>query len=139
MTHGSALGAAPPAGDGHTHRRPPAPRPVGVAVALLLMAAFSAYLVTVIAVRIDHLFLPGNEIVLPEVFQYVPGLNTEPGSAATPLTERINVLLLGLDTRPSDGDEPTRSDTMLILTIDPATKTAGVLSIPRDLWTAIPN
>ena len=32
-----------------------------------------------------------------------------------------------------------RSDTMILLTIDPLTKTAGMLSIPRDMWVNIPG
>jgi LCP family protein required for cell wall assembly len=34
---------------------------------------------------------------------------------------------------------PARTDTMMLLTIDPQTKTAGMLSIPRDLWVNIPG
>ena len=52
--------------------------------------------------------------------------------------ERINILLLGVDRRPSEDNSPTRTDTMLIVTIDPYSKTAAMLSIPRDLWVSIP-
>jgi LCP family protein required for cell wall assembly len=54
---------------------------------------------------------------------------------------RVSVLLLGLDTADGSGDRagPARSDTMILLTIDPQTKTAGMLSIPRDLWVNIPG
>ncbi len=34
---------------------------------------------------------------------------------------------------------PPRSDTMILLTIDPLTKTAGMLSIPRDMWVNVPG
>jgi LCP family protein required for cell wall assembly len=41
------------------------------------------------------------------------------------------------------GDEqdgcPTCTDTIMILTVDPVTKTAGMLSIPRDMWVNIPG
>jgi len=33
----------------------------------------------------------------------------------------------------------SRSDTMILFTVDPVTMTAGMLSIPRDLWVNIPN
>ena len=33
----------------------------------------------------------------------------------------------------------SRSDTMILFTVDPVTMTAGFLSIPRDLWVNIPN
>jgi LCP family protein required for cell wall assembly len=52
--------------------------------------------------------------------------------------QRINVLLLGIDQREGMSD-PARTDTMLVFTIDPQTKTAGMLSINRDLWVKIPG
>ncbi|MGI8588064.1 MAG: LCP family protein [Chloroflexia bacterium] len=61
------------------------------------------------------------------------------GSSAFPdwnKKERVNILLLGLDTR-HPGD--SRSDTMILVSIDPSAKTAALLSIPRDLWIPIPG
>jgi LCP family protein required for cell wall assembly len=52
--------------------------------------------------------------------------------------ERINILLLGIDQREHE-EGPWRTDTMILVTIDPATKSAGMLSIPRDLWVPIPG
>lgn len=53
---------------------------------------------------------------------------------------RINILLIGLDFRDwQAGEGAPRSDTMIVLTIDPLTKTAGMLSIPRDMWVNIPG
>ncbi len=52
--------------------------------------------------------------------------------------ERVNVLLMGIDQR--EGEEgPWRTDTMMVLTLDPVTMSAGMLSIPRDLWVTIPG
>jgi LCP family protein required for cell wall assembly len=51
--------------------------------------------------------------------------------------ERINILLLGVDRRPDE--VYSRTDTMILVTIDPLAKTAGMLSIPRDLWVSIPG
>jgi LCP family protein required for cell wall assembly len=53
-------------------------------------------------------------------------------------TERVNVLIMGIDQREHE-QGPWRTDTMLVLTIDPATKSGGMLSIPRDLWVPIPG
>ena len=53
--------------------------------------------------------------------------------------ERLNVLLLGIDQREGETDKAYRTDTMIVLTIDPATKEAGMLSIPRDTWVPIPG
>ena len=52
---------------------------------------------------------------------------------------RVTILILGLDYRDTQKNDIPRSDTMMLLTIDPVTKTAGMLSIPRDLWVNIPN
>ncbi|GAB4467683.1 MAG: hypothetical protein Kow00124_00910 [Anaerolineae bacterium] len=51
---------------------------------------------------------------------------------------RVTVLLMGIDERAFE-QGPARTDTMILLTLDPATGTAGMISIPRDLWVAIPD
>ena len=51
--------------------------------------------------------------------------------------ERVTVMLLGIDERKQETG-PFRTDTMLVLSIDPVAKTAAMLSIPRDLWVQIP-
>ncbi len=53
-------------------------------------------------------------------------------------TERLTVLVLGIDQRETE-EGPWRTDTMMLLTLDPVTLQAGVLSIPRDLWVRIPG
>lgn len=53
--------------------------------------------------------------------------------------DRVTILLLGIDMRSSDPVAPTRSDTMILLTLDPLSLTAGMFSIPRDLWVPIPG
>ena len=53
---------------------------------------------------------------------------------------RVSVLVLGLDYRDWEaGSDYSRSDTMILLTLDPLSRSAGILSIPRDLWVAIPG
>ncbi len=53
---------------------------------------------------------------------------------------RVSLLLLGVDYRDwSSSRDYSRSDTMILITLDPVTRTAGILSIPRDLWVAIPG
>ncbi len=53
---------------------------------------------------------------------------------------RVTILLLGLDYRDwESGSAYSRSDTMILLTLDPLTKSAGILSVPRDLWVSIPG
>ncbi|GAB4505660.1 MAG: LCP family protein [Anaerolineales bacterium] len=53
---------------------------------------------------------------------------------------RVTLLFIGLDERDWEvGAGAPRSDTMILFTIDPLSQTAGMLSIPRDIWTNIPG
>ncbi len=50
-------------------------------------------------------------------------------------TSRINILIMGLDLRDTEGDDAApRSDTMILLTMDPLNNTAAAIAIPRDMW-----
>ena len=51
---------------------------------------------------------------------------------------RVNILMMGIDRRPGEAFV-SRTDTMMILTIDPDTDTAAILSVPRDLYVEIPG
>lgn len=51
-------------------------------------------------------------------------------------TEPLGFVLLGIDQRHA---EPTRSDTIIVLWVDPVRKTGLVLSVPRDLYVDIPG
>lgn len=53
-------------------------------------------------------------------------------------TERVSILLLGIDQR-CDEEGPAHTDSMMVLTIDPVGKSANLLSLPRDLWVEIPD
>lgn len=67
----------------------------------------------------------------------IPGMELpEPWDGAS----RVNILFLGLDERDwVEGQGAPRSDTMILFTVDPISKTAGMISIPRDLWVNIPG
>lgn len=51
---------------------------------------------------------------------------------------RVNILLMGIDRRPGEAFV-SRTDSMMIISIDPDTNSASILSIPRDLYVEIPN
>lgn len=53
-------------------------------------------------------------------------------------SNRVTVLLMGIDRRPGEGFI-SRTDTMMVLSINPDTNKASILSIPRDLYTEIPG
>jgi polyisoprenyl-teichoic acid--peptidoglycan teichoic acid transferase len=52
---------------------------------------------------------------------------------------RVTVLIVGLRGGDTNQGCPLCTDTMILLTIDPVSKTAGMLSIPRDMWVSIPG
>lgn len=54
-------------------------------------------------------------------------------------TDRINILLLGGDSRGLKKDEPPRTDSMILASIDPVSKQAHLFSILRDTYANIPG
>jgi LCP family protein required for cell wall assembly len=78
----------------------------------------------------------GTPVSLPPTPVAVPEMQLPAWDGAS----RVNILFIGLDYRDYIANEgPPRSDSMILFTIDPVTKTAGMLSIPRDLWVNIPS
>lgn len=62
----------------------------------------------------------------------------EPGavSAGEVIKDPLMVVVLGVDKRTGDRG---RSDTIMVASVDPKTKHAGLLSVPRDIWTEVPG
>ena len=87
----------------------------------------------------------GYTITSPEIEAFatrVDQTTTTSGSVEAPPAwagdDRLNVLVLGVDTR--DSDPATRNtDTMLVISIDSLNKTAAMLSIPRDIYVDKPG
>ena len=70
----------------------------------------------------------------------LPTLSAGPAPEPWDGASRVTVLVMGLDYRDwVSGEGPPRTDTMILLSVDPLTKTAGMLNIPRDLWVSIPG
>jgi LCP family protein required for cell wall assembly len=109
-----------------------------VGAAVVVLAAVASYLALIIVTRVDALFLPGNEIQLGGL-SGLPGVDSNGAGEDSLSGGRINILVMGLDRRPREGEAPARTDTLFVLTIDPHRKTAGILGIPRDLWVEIPG
>lgn len=112
-----------------------------LAVSVILLAFGAMYAALAVAVRVDSIFFPGNTLSLPGPLASFPGLDASPPQNS-PITDRINILILGLDRRPHhapEADGPPRSDSMYVLSVDPATRTGGLLAIPRDLYVEMPN
>lgn len=54
-------------------------------------------------------------------------------------SSRFTVLVVGLDRRPGETGLSYRTDTMMLVSIDPQDHTMGILSIPRDLFVEVPG
>ncbi len=52
---------------------------------------------------------------------------------------RYTIIVAGLDRRQDQSNEPARTDSLMLVSIDPTTKSIGVLSVPRDLWVEVPG
>jgi LCP family protein required for cell wall assembly len=72
-----------------------------------------------------------------------PGLNGTPAPVNKPDyrwngTERVNLLLLGIDSGP--GRQEALTDTILVVSVDPVARTAAMVSVPRDTgFMPLPN
>lgn len=70
-----------------------------------------------------------------------PTPEAPPDGSAIPVwtdPKRVTILILGVDQRPGETG-PFRTDTIIVLSVDPIRKTAAMLSIPRDVWVKIPD
>jgi len=122
----------PPEASGTKKRRSPAAR--------LLLFCFALGLVglPVTAGFLLYLAFGGMVASVANVFSSPRLAPSEVQAPEWSSTERINFLLMGTDHRPGETDLP-RTDTMIVVTLDPATHAAGILSLPRDLWVPIPG
>lgn len=97
--------------------------------------------------RVYPALFPGRDLisdvnavgVLSNVTKPLPGVVQVPqANPSSVFNRRINVLVIGVDRRPDEeilGDY--RTDTIMVATVDPSTKQASVLSIPRDAYVTI--
>jgi LCP family protein required for cell wall assembly len=120
----------------------------GLALLALFGAAFAVSALLIYGVNRagsggpGGIFQPGGDGGTgdPLAVEGLPGPDTSVNLEAWDGAGRVNVLVMGLDYRDwSSGEGPSRTDTMILLTLDPLTGTAGILSIPRDLWVSIPG
>ncbi len=104
-------------------------------IAMFAVAAF--YVLLIVVTIADDIFLPGNEI---KIGVKLPGVDSGENPEAADINQRINILFLGLDRKVGVPEQTAaRTDSVMVLTIDPFSKTAGAFSIPRDLLVEIPD
>ncbi len=124
-------------------------------ITLVILGVIGAYFLfrfTSNFIATATIFNPGGAPVLEEPTAN-PNTTLEPGVTPTPTSPpldtftmpaawdgktRVNILVMGIDARSPDAANPL-TDTMILFTLDPVNNTAGMLSIPRDLWVKIPG
>lgn len=109
----------------------------------------SFYLAIAVYSHIDRIIAPSKQfsgINLPSV--EIGNFRLDPDVVLNPIIDtdddydpkdRINILVLGLDRRPYEGEACTRADTFFIVSLDAYQNTASVLSFPRDMYIDIPD
>lgn len=109
---------------------------LGVAVIVLGIAGYYAYSFWSFADKIST--EPGES-----KFHFPKASVSAKGESLTPPKwegkERVNILLLGGDSRGLEANEIPRSDSIMIASLDPVTKKSYLFSILRDTYVKIPN
>jgi len=145
--HGAADGYQPPAPQpaekpkkGRAARVHTA-RPRSRRSTLRRIAIWSGLLVTAVVIGFGIWFYLGFRQVDEAVARSNARISPETEAALTPDSGSIfstptTILILGVDKR---GNDPGRSDSMMLMRSNPNTKTFAQLSIARDMWVDIPG
>lgn len=109
-------------------------------VALLIGVPLGTVVGTVLVLNRQPLTPPAARLASAAVVVPETG-TTQPAVPLLPQwtdKNRVNILVLGTDQRPGEDFAP-RTDSIIVASVDPVAKTAGMLSLPRDLWVQIPG
>ena len=114
-----------------------------LALIVLLCAGLSVVLAsigpgTLLALR-DRWLGRNLQETVTTIGQVAQVIATEQDVWPTPDNGRVTILLMGLDARDKLEEGASRTDVMTLVTIDPISKTAALLSIPRDLYVPLPG
>jgi LCP family protein required for cell wall assembly len=103
-------------------------------IALHAFGFASIYTSVFMLAHVSPALFPGKNILNLPGITPLQSIVSEP-NAASVFNRRINLLIMGIDERPTDPNiAPANTDTLMVASIDPISKQMSVLSIPRDLW-----
>lgn len=106
-------------------------------LSLTIFGLASIYTSMALLARITPALFPGQTFAGIPVVGDLPIKNivrTDPSSDSV-FNRRVNILLIGLDKRPDwQMEGPYLNDSIMVATLDPGSKSASVLSLPRDLF-----
>jgi LCP family protein required for cell wall assembly len=123
---------------------------IAILVAAVIGAVYASRLVSGLVASTTAFTLPGDPVLTaPENIENGEDVDGESGGEPEvdlpdpdpwDGTSRVNVLVMGLDLRDEEEDSAApRSDTMILLSMDPLNNTAAAIAIPRDMWVAVPG
>jgi polyisoprenyl-teichoic acid--peptidoglycan teichoic acid transferase len=129
---GWAAKKPPPSGDPEP---PPKPKRFWwrfTLASVLIVAVSAAATATAVLLYLDSIAhaLSHNNVLTNELHKYISNVNGG---------EPENILILGSDKRAGVQEDSGRSDTTMLLRLDPDRNAIAVMSIPRDLKTEIPG
>lgn len=97
----------------------------GSIASFVVVVALTGFLVTKGYLKLNQIFKGGGAAVALDA-------DVDPSKLKGEGDGRVNILLMGRGGAGHDG--PDLTDTVLVASIDPVNKKAGLVSIPRDLW-----
>lgn len=114
------------------------------AIALLLTGGTSAILGAALMIFAPASFAPQSAETTPDNPDEKSIQSIIQGALGYQVTRPVNILVMGIDRVPdADPDSPEifngRSDTLLLVRVDPIAETVNVLSIPRDTQVRVPG
>ncbi|WP_112181932.1 MULTISPECIES: LCP family protein [Paraliobacillus] len=101
---------------------------------LLIMLSVILVIVLAIVGFVISVYMDAQQTVDSQIHQPVDTIDTDIAKEKIENQEQLNVLLLGTDQR---GDDPGRSDALMVLSLNPADNSLQIVSIPRDTRTEI--
>jgi LCP family protein required for cell wall assembly len=125
-------------------------KPIGLyvltgALALIVLMCVSLSLVlasigpgTLLALR-DRWLGRNLQETVSTLGQVAQVIVTEQDVWPAPDNGRVTILLMGIDARDKVQEGASRTDMLTLVTIEPISKTAAMLSIPRDLYVPLPG
>ncbi|AZN39498.1 LCP family protein [Paenibacillus albus] len=105
---------------------------LGLGVAVLLVAGFFIYQGVGVVKGLDGFSKPKDESMFGQ-FEDKPAEKPPEWQG----TERVNILIMGGDNRGLQKNETARSDSMMVVSVDPVTKKAHLFSVLRDTYVDI--
>ena len=96
---------------------------------LVIIAVLLSFLIIAVVA-----FIPFEKFNAPRINKYLKGEDFKEQNTFDIFKKRENILILGVDSNGDDTDpfENTRTDTIMIVSLDKASKSANIVSVPRD-------